>query len=53
MGAQEDMCQAFGLPPSHQYKSDGGPGIVRIMDLLRLSDEPVDRASFFKDQTRF
>lgn len=50
---QEDMCQAFGLPPSRRYESDGGPGIVRIMDLLRLSDEPADRATFFKAQILF
>ena len=50
---QEDMCQAFGLPPSRRYESDGGPGIVRIMDLLRLSDEPADRATFFKAQLLF
>lgn len=50
---QEDMCQAFGLPPSRRYESDGGPGIVRIMDLLRLSEEPADRATFFKAQILF
>ncbi len=50
---QEDMCQAFGLPPSRRYESDGGPGIVRIMELLRLSEEPADRATFFKSQVLF
>lgn len=50
---QEDMCQAFGLPPSRRYESDGGPGIARILDLLRLSDEPTDRATFFKAQILF
>src|SRR5690554_248428 len=50
---QEDMCQAFGLPPSRRYESDGGPGIVRIMDLLRLSENPADRATFFKAQILF
>ncbi|MCK9489965.1 MAG: type II toxin-antitoxin system HipA family toxin [Xanthomonadales bacterium] len=50
---QEDMCQAFGLPPSRRYQSDGGPGIERIMDLLRASEEPGDRATFFKAQILF
>ncbi|KGM51398.1 toxin HipA [Lysobacter concretionis Ko07 = DSM 16239] len=50
---QEDLCQAFGQPPSRRYESDGGPGIARIMDLLRLSDEPADRATFFKAQLLF
>lgn len=50
---QEDMCQVFGLPPSRKYESDGGPGIVQIMDLLRQSLEPQDRATFFKTQILF
>ena len=50
---QEDMCQAAGLPPSRRYEADGGPGITRIMELLRLSEEPADRATFFKSQILF
>lgn len=50
---QEDMCQAFGLPPARKYESDGGPGIVQIMDLLRQSLAPEDRATFFKTQILF
>lgn len=50
---QEDMCQAFGLPPSRRYESDGGPGIVAIMNLLRQSDVPTDRATFFRAQILF
>ncbi|AOH35792.1 type II toxin-antitoxin system HipA family toxin [Luteimonas sp. JM171] len=50
---QEDMCQASGLPASRRYESDGGPGIARIMELLRLSEEPGDRATFFKSQILF
>lgn len=50
---QEDMCQVFGLPPSRKYESDGGPGIVQIMDLLRQSLEPRDRATFFRTQLLF
>lgn len=50
---QEDMCQAAGLPPSRRYEADGGPGITRLMELLRLSEEPADRATFFKSQILF
>lgn len=50
---QEDLCQAFGLPPSRKYESDGGPGIVTIMELLRQSSQPDDRATFFKAQILF
>lgn len=50
---QEDMCQAFGLPPARKYESDGGPGIVQIMDLLRQSLASEDRATFFKTQILF
>ncbi|KIS38259.1 serine/threonine-protein kinase HipA [Stenotrophomonas maltophilia WJ66] len=50
---QEDMCQVFGLPAARKYESDGGPGIVPIMDLLRQSEHPEDRAIFFKTQILF
>lgn len=50
---QEDMCQVFGLPPSSKYETDGGPGILEIMDLLRQSEESTDRATFFKTQILF
>lgn len=50
---QEDMCQAFGLPPGKKYETDGGPGIVAIMDLLRQSTSPTDRETFFKSQLLF
>ena len=50
---QEDMCQAFGLPSSRKYEGDGGPGIVQIMELLRQSEQPEDRATFFKTQLLF
>ena len=50
---QEDMCQVFGLPSSRKYESDGGPGIVQIMELLRQSEQPEDRATFFKTQLLF
>lgn len=50
---QEDMCQVFGLPAARKYESDGGPGIVAIMDLLRQSEHSEDRATFFKTQILF
>lgn len=51
---QEDLCQAFGLPPSRKYETDGGPGIRRIMELLRGPESAgADRATFFKAQLLF
>jgi serine/threonine-protein kinase HipA len=32
---QEDMCQAFGVPPAKKYENEGGPTVRRIVDLLR------------------
>lgn len=32
---QEDLCQAFGVPPSRKYQADGGPAPARIAGLLR------------------
>jgi serine/threonine-protein kinase HipA len=32
---QEDLCQAFGLPPSRKYESEGGPGVRQIAELIR------------------
>ena len=51
---QEDLCQAYGLPPDRKYEADGGPGIRRIMDLLlgsTLADD--DRRDFLKTQILF
>ncbi|WP_130835857.1 type II toxin-antitoxin system HipA family toxin [[Erwinia] mediterraneensis] len=48
---QEDMCQAFGLPSSIKYESDGGPGIREIMALLMGSSNALnDRFHFMKFQ---
>ena len=38
----EDMCQANGFAPALKYESDGGPGILLIMDLLKSSINPED-----------
>jgi serine/threonine-protein kinase HipA len=44
---QEDCCQALSISPIQKYQSDGGPGIVQILELLRGSDEPLaDQRSF-------
>lgn len=51
---QEDCCQALSVPPSRKYESDGGPGMARVLDLLKGSDEPDrDRRLFLKAQIIF
>ena len=51
---QEDMCQATGTSYLNKYQTDGGPGIDRIMDLLRTSSNAfVDRQVFFACQVVF
>jgi len=51
---QEDMCQALNIPPAAKYESDGGPGIVQIMDfLLASSSTREDRYRFMKTLVLF
>lgn len=51
---QEDCCQALSVPPSRKYQSEGGPGLVQILDLLKGSDTPAaDRHTVFKAQMLF
>lgn len=51
---QEDFCQVTGLPPNRKYESGGGPGIRRIMEILRGSEKAdTDRDDFFKTQLLF
>lgn len=51
---QEDMCQAMGYSPSLKYQSDGGPGILNIMDLLLGSQKSKhDQEHFLKSQVLF
>jgi serine/threonine-protein kinase HipA len=46
---QEDCCQALSISPVQKYQSDGGPGIVQILHLLRGSDDPLaDQRAFLK-----
>ncbi len=46
---QEDLCQATATPRDLKYESDGGPGIARLMALLR----GADREDFFRTQLVF
>jgi len=49
---QEDICQAHGLPPTKKYESEGGPGILSIVDLLRSqSTSAADDIDRFIDAT--
>jgi serine/threonine-protein kinase HipA len=51
---QEDCCQALSVPPTQKYQSDGGPGMVAILDLLKGSDNPADdQTTFVKAQLVF
>lgn len=51
---QEDCCQALSVPPTRKYQSDGGPGMVDILDLLKGSDRPAeDQKIVLKAQTLF
>ncbi len=47
---QEDICQAFGVPPVRKYENEGGPGVGRIVDFLREnSGEPTEDVQTFID----
>jgi len=51
---QEDLCQATGTSYLKKYQSDGGPGIDRILGLLRTSNHAKqDREDFLKCQIVF
>jgi serine/threonine-protein kinase HipA len=51
---QEDCCQALSYPPTRKYQSDGGPGVVNILEFLKGSDQPdVDQRLFMKAQIAF
>ncbi len=46
---QEDCCQATSTPPTRKYEKDGGPGAVRLLQLLSGSDTPrEDHVAFLK-----
>ena len=44
---QEDSCQALSVSPTLKYESDGGPGIERILRLLRDGDNPAEHQRTF------
>lgn len=51
---QEDMCQALGLHPTRKYESDSGPGVQRIVELLReQSSSPEEDVQSFLDAVAF
>ncbi|AWZ01967.1 serine/threonine-protein kinase HipA [Rhodobiaceae bacterium] len=51
---QEDFCQALSVPPAQKYNSEGGPGIVECLRLLKTSDRPdEDQRLFLKSQIVF
>lgn len=51
---QEDICQALGVPPARKYQSDGGPGIIDVLELLNGAIAPYeDRMAFMKAQVVF
>ncbi|MPZ46295.1 MAG: type II toxin-antitoxin system HipA family toxin [Betaproteobacteria bacterium] len=51
---QEDCCQALSVPPTRKYEADGGPGIARLLDLLKASDDPAaDQRIFIRAQIFF
>lgn len=51
---QEDMCQALSVSPDIKYESHGGPGMKRILELLKGSDTPQeDQRTFLQAQIVF
>lgn len=47
---QEDICQALGIPPTHKYQNEGGPGIRDIVGLLNdNSSLPREDVTTFLD----
>ncbi len=51
---QEDLCQALGVPPLRKYQSDGGPGIVAVLEFLNGAIAPyADRLAFMKTHVIF
>jgi serine/threonine-protein kinase HipA len=51
---QEDMCQAFGVPPARKYENEGGPSISRIADFLReYSGVPREDVDTFIDAVAY
>lgn len=52
--AQEDFCQAWGLPSGLKYESEGGPGIAQCLELLSGSENAQkDKLTFAMSQLAF
>jgi serine/threonine-protein kinase HipA len=51
---QEDFCQVTGTPFSNKYENEGGPGMLKIAEILRNSvAADIDIHHFFKTQLLF
>jgi serine/threonine-protein kinase HipA len=51
---QEDLCQALAVPPVRKYQSDGGPGPLAIIEVLRThSSAPSRDVDTFIDALAF
>lgn len=51
---QEDMCQAFGVPPTKKYENEDGPGVSKIVHFLReTSGSPREDVQTFIDAIAF
>lgn len=51
---QEDFCQALGVSPSRKYEFQGGPDLMKCLNLIKSSDKPErDRREFMKSQIVF
>ena len=51
---QEDICQALGVSPARKYQSDGGPGILNVLEFLNGAVAPhQDRLTFMRAQVVF
>ena len=51
---QEDLCQAFGVPPTLKYQNDGGPDTRKIIELIRThSSRAIVDIQTFVDAVAF
>jgi serine/threonine-protein kinase HipA len=51
---QEDMCQAFGVPPARKYENEGGPSVSRIVGFLQEnSGAPREDVQTFIDAVAY
>lgn len=38
---QEDICQALSIHPAMKYQSEGGPDVIKMMELMNRFSQPV------------